>query len=343
MTCFFPVPALWSKEVDPETGKRGITFRRSEGFVDRPLKVPCNNCIGCNERKILDMSIRCVHEKRVHDASSNWMVTLTYDDEHLPKDGGLIKKDVREFLERMWEEFPRDDAGNLFRYYLIGEYGSRKGRAHYHILFFGLRIGDVRHAYDRQGRFPVYESGTLEDLWPSGRIQIDELNETTAKYVCGYLTQKLCKQSEKIVEVDPPAGRSRKVRKLEVADATTGEIRLISEEFVLRSTTPAIGRNWFDKYAISDVYKDGRVKDNDKVMMGNRERRTTVAPPRYYDYLLEKVEPGLHASIKSARRLAAAKLKDHFTAERLKAKRLVVEDRVRRRDERRARKNGVRV
>lgn len=47
-------------------------------------------------------------------------VTLTYDEEHLPPDGSLRKRDLQLYLKRLRRRLP-------FRFFAAGEYGERGG------------------------------------------------------------------------------------------------------------------------------------------------------------------------------------------------------------------------
>lgn len=327
MTCFFPQKAWYSPEFT-EKGKRAIVFSRNQSTGSGvSLKLPCMKCIGCEERKLLDMSVRCVHERRVRGHHS-WMVTLTYEDRHLPAHGSLAKQDLRNFFKRMWEEFPKDKEEfpdpphGQFRYHAIGEYGSKRGRPHYHVLFFDLRLPDVRHAYDRKGRFPVYESMLLKELWPHGRIQIDEMNPNTAQYVCGYITQKLVKKGYD----------------LETVDQMTGELSSVDPEFQVSSKAPAIGKEWFDRYALTDVYRGGA--GSGILVDSVSGKKVEVAPPRYYDYLFEKVDPVECEKMRKARRLQALTRKHENTPERLRVRHEIAMAKRRRRDEARERRNN---
>lgn len=318
MTCFYPQTAYLRREVN-DSGKRSVTFNRNEAFrLDDPLRLPCGKCIGCEERRILDMSLRCVHEKRVRRPGTNWMLTLTYDDANLPDGGSLRKAGIRSFLKEMWEAYPRGEDGRLFRYYVIGEYGSRTARAHYHVLFFDLELSDARHAYDRKGRFPVWESRKLSEIWWFGRIQIDELNENTAKYVCGYVTQKLV----------------AKGHSLDMVDKGTGEVFEREGEFSVASRNPALGKEWFDRFAVSDVYKN-----KGTVLLQGSSKMYEVAPPKYYDYLLDKADPVLCEKVKKVRKKAAKERQVDDTPERRRVKEQICRAARNRRDERRARNN----
>lgn len=109
-------------------------------------------------------------ESLCHEQSS--FLTLTYASDHLPKDGSLDPKHVKDWLKR----FRHSIAPVKVRYFLCGEYGSETGRPHYHASLFG--IGQEC-------------SELVRSTWGMGHIMLAEFNEKTAQYVAGYVVKKL--------------------------------------------------------------------------------------------------------------------------------------------------------
>lgn len=56
----------------------------------------CGRCINCRINYTSMWSLRLIYELSVSDSAS--FLTLTYDQEHYPKDGGLDKKNYKTFL-----------------------------------------------------------------------------------------------------------------------------------------------------------------------------------------------------------------------------------------------------
>lgn len=71
-------------------------------------------------------------------------ITLTYDQKHYPSRGSLDKVHVQNFLKRLRK---KANAPGQIRYYCVGEYGTRSGRPHYHLLLFGSDVSAVRKAW----------------------------------------------------------------------------------------------------------------------------------------------------------------------------------------------------
>lgn len=159
----------------------------------------CGRCHACRVNKTQQWAVRLVYEL------DNWnyasFVTLTYDDDHLPTDNTLSKFDLESFLDSLRYELKKKNR--TFRYYACGEYGSdprhflpgqKHGRAHYHLILFGLNPS----AYDDDN----YDRELISKCWkkcdpilwtykPSGNNAIDYVNRSTIAYVTGYVQKKL--------------------------------------------------------------------------------------------------------------------------------------------------------
>jgi len=164
MPCFYPIPAWRAQTVHPSTRKRGIVFNPRDGFADMALKVPCGQCIGCRLERSRQWAIRCLHESGLHER--NCFITLTYDDEHLPEGGTLVKQDWQLFIDRLRKRFR-----TKVRYFHCGEYGEQTRRPHYHAILFGHDFDD-KTLWKRNHGNPLYRSKSLERLWPHGYSSI---------------------------------------------------------------------------------------------------------------------------------------------------------------------------
>lgn len=106
-------------------------------------------------------------EVMMHSASM--FVTLTYSDENLP-DSGVQVRDVQLFLKRL-----RKAVEPLkVRYYVVGEYGDRTGRAHYHAVLFGL-----------------FDAEVVAKCWPHGHVHCGEVTWQSAAYVASHTTKSV--------------------------------------------------------------------------------------------------------------------------------------------------------
>ena len=258
MACTNPHVARY----DGSTVHFGITAPAgSEGIV-----LPCEKCQDCRIRRARDWSVRCVHEAQLHDR--NCFLTLTYDDEHLPADRGLVKKHVQDFLKRLRRRLP---PGRVVRYLAAGEYGTKQQRPHYHLLLFGEDFldGGTPEQFETGKGSMLYTAERMRRLWRFGFHSIGMLTPQSARYTAQYTLKK---QAQQITE------QARHLR-------TDGKkIWSVPPEFLLTSRRPGLGARWFERYW-RDVYP------NDFVLVRNKDGYLKrCKPPRYYDLLLQGID-----------------------------------------------------
>lgn len=161
------------KCISPKT----IWPHRSIDWCDRneeyPVSVPCGKCLACLSTKRSDWAFRLEQEHKY--STSAYFITLTYDQKHYPSDGSLDKKHVQDFMKRL-----RKKDVNKLRYYLVGEYGTISGRAHYHMLLFNVSSSEfVRQAWCD------YKGNAI------GIVHIGNVTGASVAYVLKYLVQPI--------------------------------------------------------------------------------------------------------------------------------------------------------
>lgn len=142
------------------------------------MEVPCGYCLQCRIRKVHEWAMRCDHERQYCKASC--FLTLTYNDDNLPKNGTLVVRDLQLFFKRL-----RKNTKSRFKYYACGEYGDKKERCHYHTLLFGF--GFQKGQVDE---FGYVRSGPIYEAWPYGLIHGGSVTYDSARYVAGYIDKK---------------------------------------------------------------------------------------------------------------------------------------------------------
>lgn len=270
VACHHPLKA-WRLPERGSSGRRLVSFSTPS---DERLELPCGQCIGCRLEYSRQWAVRCMHEASLYD--ENCLISLTYDDEHLPRGSSLDRDAFPLFMKRLRKEVSR--GGRRVRYFYCGEYGGRNGRPHYHALLFNYGFPDRRQWTVRNG-YPVWRSAQLEKLWPDGQSEIGSVTFESAAYVARYVAKKL--------------GCKRKSGKYAFVDRN-GQWVHLEEEFAEMSRCPGIGKEYVLRF------KDEILRDDAVVSRG---RLTSV--PRYYDGILAELEPERHASVCRARRRAA--------------------------------------
>lgn len=136
------------------------------------LPFRCGNCDPCRVNRRRIWTHRIYLESFKHGDSC--FVTLTYDNEHLPKGGSLERKDVQKWLKRLRQAF----KDVKIRYFLVGEYGDRTFRPHYHVALYGIG---------------VMASDVIGQTWGKGGVFVGDLTRASASYIGGYVTKKMTK------------------------------------------------------------------------------------------------------------------------------------------------------
>jgi hypothetical protein len=158
--------------------------------------VACRKCELCRQNIINDWAGRCIAESKT--SKHAYFVTLTYGpDKNGEKDHiratVLTYSDFQKYAKKL-----RKTVGK-FKYFVVGEYGKRKGRAHWHaILFLQKPIPEIQ-----------YRKNINEEHWTHGFTYIEPFTVEHARYACKYvfkdqnehLATSICRMSKK-----PPLG-----------------------------------------------------------------------------------------------------------------------------------------
>lgn len=134
----------------------------------------CRKCERCRRVRINDWVGRCIAESR--HASTTHSVTLTYgrdesgNEDHVHA-AVLVYSDVQKYFKSLRR------AGFKFKYLCAGEYGSKKRRAHWHVILFW--DGPAPEVELNKNHHHVY--------WPHGHTFWEPMTYKSVLYVCKYL------------------------------------------------------------------------------------------------------------------------------------------------------------
>lgn len=287
MPCYSPLYGFKSRS----TG--GLTFRRDDSNGEK-MTVACGGCIGCRLDRSRSWAARIMHEASLY--TSNCFVTLTYDEEHMPRlwtggPGTLKKEDFQKFMKRLRKRF----APKRIRYYQCGEYGEELDRPHYHACLFNLDFPDKKLLQENQGNF-LFVSEILDELWPYGFCTIGDLTYQSAGYVARYCLKKI-------------GGHVAQDHYLRVDDY--GVAYWLEPEYNTMSRRPGIGKEWYDRFK-TDLFP------RDELPVPGVGVVNKV--PRYYESIFQSEEPENHELVKDLRKQFRVAHKEEYTPERLMAK-----------------------
>lgn len=285
MPCNDPQKCLQSGAPDPATGKYLITFsKRSERYLYAlrngislyPAEFPCGDCGSCRKRKAREKAILISKEAQLHEQCA--FITLTYNDDHLPEGGVLVRKHWTDFAKRLRERL-RELGHPPIRFFYCGEYGRRNLRPHFHAVVFGFDFSGDRVDMRQSGAHPLFRSPFLESLWIDtdtgkslGFSSVGTVTYESAAYVSSYVVKKNTKHAKRIEALGLPP------------------------EFARGSNF--LAREWLRRFYL-DVYP-GRGRS--EVTINGK----SFVPPRRFDEYMQSIDPERISEVKKLRRLDMA-------------------------------------
>lgn len=182
--------------------------------------VPCRKCQDCLLQKAMSLTTRAYCESLSH--TKMCFLTLTYDQQHVgknqliytDKDSGpqrfieaLKERCYRErrmsayneFVKgldptlklsekkRLFKEWSKDKDFRTFTYLIVGEYGSKGGRKHWHALIFGWQP-DSKDLVSFAGNRKTCPY--LNEIWKQGFVDVDGVTPQSIAYVSRYVQKK---------------------------------------------------------------------------------------------------------------------------------------------------------
>lgn len=322
MTCFTPLQGFESQFLT-KNGKRQFTqnIDRARRINNKLVSMSaiCHKCEGCRFAYSKQMAIRIMHEAQMHNGVSSF-ITLTYNDDHVPKHGSLdYFGDWESFFKRLRKAI----SPIRIRFYMIGEYGDLNLRPHYHAIIFGYNFPDAV-VWDSHRDNVLYRSPLLESLWTLpysseslGYSSIGDVTTASAAYVARYSMKKNMGlfQVEGVEDYVTDEGviltRPRLSQRYIRYDVHGNRIE-VAPERALMSRRPGIGKSWFDKYAEHDLYEKDYMHDSD-----GRIVRATA----YYDKLFSNLDPEWMEFLKYQRQQYQLAHVDNLSPDRLFAQR----------------------
>lgn len=179
-------------------------------------QVACRQCWQCIENKVNDYVGRNIAENLT--ATYTHYVTLTYgrvqNEEHHARSLLLTYSDVQKLLKLL--RF----YGFEVRYLVAGEFGSKNGRAHWHIILHwqgalpaGIKLNDPFFMWARldpeTGEQARDVNGDPAFFWPHGFAHFQEATHEAVRYCCKYIQKDLKDdkaQAELHYSLKPPLG-----------------------------------------------------------------------------------------------------------------------------------------
>lgn len=165
------------------------------------LDIPCGHCIECRINKSQEWATRSCLESLNYN--NNYFVTLTYEDERIPilrtlsRQTGTIEnvsnlqyEDIQQFLKNLRRYFKYHFNIDNIRFLVSGEYGSKFGRAHWHLLLFNCPLPDLKFLKIQNGNI-YYTSDIISQCWNNkGYNIVGNVEFCSSAYVARYVLKK---------------------------------------------------------------------------------------------------------------------------------------------------------
>lgn len=258
-------------------------FRFSGEISGIVTRIPCGKCIGCRNDNARRWSARCYNEAQSVGLHNCCFVTLTFNNKMLfqrTNPYSLDKTAFSSFVKRLRSRIKDKYGITGVRFFSCGEYGSLKGRPHYHMLIFGFNFPDKivikgpnfpkkLQPHSINGRIIYnYSSEFLNSCWsPAGT------NESFGFATISDLTYEDCAYTARYV-----------LKKL--GNLSTFKNR--ESEFINSSRMPGLGYDFFVRYYKNILYSG-------YIDLGN-SRRSDI--PRYYIDKLKEFDPEYYEKFK---------------------------------------------
>lgn len=168
---------------------------------------PCGHCSLCRAYKSSEYAFRAACESYVYP-NDILFVTLTYKDEFLPSDGVRLDH-LQNFFKRLRFWLSKRGLPTNFRYLAVSEYGSLRGRPHYHIIIWNFptscfpdmlkAYSAIRYAWmtywlDSDGKRQYVYSEKFKKYFPKrttfGIAYILPMTEGCASYIVKYFRKE---------------------------------------------------------------------------------------------------------------------------------------------------------
>lgn len=166
------------------------------------INLPCRKCAGCIVNKANDWATRATIEASAW--KNNCFLTLTYNEENLPKMRNLCKADMQKFWKRLRKHIQGYESWEFkgkiekpIRFFYCGEYGPKTKRPHYHAAVFNWFPSDAELFGFSHSSNEYFTSKTLNKIWGKGYVVIGKLTYESACYIARYTFKKLSNSLKK--------------------------------------------------------------------------------------------------------------------------------------------------
>lgn len=177
----------------------GAKWFRETGAEVNFYTVPCGQCVECRLNRCRQWVDRLKMESMSYSPDEVSFLTLTYNNENLPRDMSVHKEHLQGFMKRL-RIYLKRHFNKEVRFFACGEYGERGeeltgfGRPHYHLILFGFdfwhndtlrKIGENKYGDAHYTSLDI-----LENNWHYGFNTVCRVSDKVMFYVASYTMKK---------------------------------------------------------------------------------------------------------------------------------------------------------
>ena len=256
----------------------------------KEMIVPCGKCFTCRSKYRLGWQLRLQHELLSYNHNAMFL-TLTYNDDNLPDNESLVKKDVQDFIKRLRKYY----SDVKIRYFAVGEYGTQRHRPHYHLIIFGLKAPEQKRKSNLNWKYGNFLS---ERIWKKGYCFVGYVDSKCISYVSKYVLKEFVKgvsikDYERAGLVPPFSLKSSGLGLVWLLDNMDKVLNDIKQNKVVSMYKSKIGYpRYYRKKLIEykkvpeDFFKDRYYKDldniQDSIISELKEAHITLLPDKNY-------------------------------------------------------------
>lgn len=277
------------------------------------LPLPCRKCVSCLKIRSMTLAVQLGCELQTTQGESQF-VTLTYNEQNLPEGHTLNKNHPKLFLKKLRKWINKNYPGLKIRYKLVGEYGERSFRPHYHLAIFGLPSFKDQELSDKNytETHKLYESKILTEIWGKGNVIYNHLTPESCLYIAQHSDKKINREvdySQQLIDaetgeiIEPPLlpfNKKDKQNRLIKDDDGKPQTELKKQrvpEFTTGSSKPGLGTQWFKQYGKSDLHQGMLVS------LDGKEHKI----PRHLMNLIDREIPELYKQLQAEAKAYAIK------------------------------------
>lgn len=148
---------------------------------EKGIYVSCGKCFECKQKNSREWAFRILLESKLYE--KNCFITLTYNDDNMPEDEGIHRRELQLFMKRLRKSI----EPKKIRFFYCGEYGKKYGRPHYHCIIFDYFPEDAYFWQKDKSGEDLFRSPSLEKIWTKGFSSVGLLTYDSAYYCAKYM------------------------------------------------------------------------------------------------------------------------------------------------------------